>query len=264
MLRMLRRLHRRTGHPHWLDLPVPAALWAVGDLHGRADLMARMEQRIRAETPSATVVYLGDLIDRGPDSRAVIERMLAPAEGLTRLALLGNHEDMALRFLDHPEAADRWLDHGGTEALVSWGVTPAPGEGAAALCRRFEAALPAAQRDFLATLPLGLTIGRHVLTHAGAAAELPLSAQGKSELVWQRHGEIADLLPPADLGARIVVHGHVPGRAIRAAGWRINLDTNAWKSGRLSAARLYQDRDPDFVTVAAGPSDAAADAPGRP
>lgn len=247
--KLLKRLHHRHDQPGWMDQPVPEALWAVGDVHGRFDLYDRLEASIRKRTPQATIVLLGDLIDRGPGSRQMIARMLDPDPQIMRLAVLGNHEDMALRFLDHPQTAERWLDHGGTEALADWGIVRAPGESATTLRNRWQAVLGWGEHDFLRSLPLARAFGRYILTHAGAAAEVPLAMQGKAELVWQRHGEIDDLLPPVDLGDRIVVHGHVPGERIRAAGWRINLDTNAWRSGRLSAARLFPDRAPEFLTV---------------
>lgn len=247
--KLLKKRHHRPNGPGWIDQPVPQALWAVGDVHGRIDLYDRLEARIRRLTPEATIVLLGDLIDRGPGSRQVIARMLEPDPHLTRLAILGNHEDMALRFLDDPEAALRWLDLGGAEALADWGIVRSRGETATALRDRWQGVLNPDEHAFLKALPLARSFGRHVLTHAGAAAEVPLSVQGKPELVWQRHGEIDDLLPPADLDGRMVVHGHVPGPEIRANGWRINLDTGAWKSGRLSAARLHPDRAPEFLTV---------------
>lgn len=247
--RLLKKLHHRPDQPGWIEHPVPPALWAVGDVHGRMDLYDRLEAAIRRRTPQATIVLLGDLIDRGPGSRQILRRMLSPDPDLARLAILGNHEDMALRFLDHPETAERWLDHGGAEALADWAILRAPGESATSLRNRWQAVLGWEEHEFLRGLPLARSFGRHVLTHAGAAAEVPLAAQGKPELVWQRHAEIEDLLPPADLGARVVVHGHVPVGAIRSHGWRINLDTGAWKSGRLSAARLYPDREPDFLTL---------------
>ncbi len=248
--KLLKKLHPGPDQPLWIDHDMPAALWAVGDVHGRMDLYDRLERIIRSQTPEATIVLLGDLIDRGPGSRRMLERVLTPDARLQRLTILGNHEDMALRFLDHPESAERWLDHGGTEALADWGIRRTAGETLTALRNRWQACLTWEEHDLLRRMPLGRRFGRYLLTHAGAAAEMPLSAQGKAELVWQRHGEIDDLLPPIDLGDRIVVHGHVPGKVIRASGWRINLDTGAWKSGRLSAARLFADRPPEFVTVA--------------
>jgi serine/threonine protein phosphatase 1 len=247
--KLLKKLHDRRAPAVWVEHPVPPALWAVGDVHGRVDLYDRLEAMIRRRTPQATVVLLGDLIDRGPQSRQVIARMLAPDPAITRLAILGNHEDMALRFLDHPESAERWLTHGGAEALADWGITRMPGESVTALRNRWQDVLGWEEHAFLRALPLGRSFGSHVLTHAGAAAEVPLRAQGKAELVWQRHGEIADLLPPADLGERIVVHGHVPVEHATVHGWRINLDTGAWKSGRLSAARLQPGRDPELLVV---------------
>lgn len=253
-------LGRLLGRPGSLiaALVPEGMLWAVGDVHGRLDLYRAVEARIaraaRDEGRTQTVVLLGDMIDRGPESRGMIEHLLAPPpEGLRRHALRGNHEDMALRFLAKPGAHAAWLDFGGLETLASYGVSP--GEGAPDLpgiADAFRAALPEAHLGFLRGLPAGLHAGRWVLTHAGAAPETPLSRQTSGDLTWARHAAIPDLLPPADLGGRTVVHGHVPVSEPIAQGWRINVDTGACFTGRLTAVRLPAEGDPAFLTVTEG------------
>lgn len=224
------------------------ALWAVGDVHGWLALAQAIEARVRARDPVATIVFLGDVIDRGPDSRGMIDWLLSPPPpGITRRCLLGNHEDMALRFLARPAEAAAWLRFGGGETLASYGVTVEAGEDPRALASAFAAALPEEHRAFLAGLPVGLAMGRYVLTHAGAAAEVPLARQNRAQLVWERHAAIADLLPPRDLGDRFVVHGHVPVPGPLRSGWRINVDTGAYASGRLTAVRLPRDGEPEFI-----------------
>lgn len=242
----------RAGAPVWRDIGVPDALWAVGDVHGRADLYARAEVRIRDLTPGPlTIVLLGDVIDRGPDSRAMLDLLTAPApEGVTRLCLMGNHEDMALQFLQSPLAHRGWLTAGGDQVLRSYGIDVAPEAPPVALRDQWRAVLPAPHLAFLRALPHGITAGRHILTHAGAEADTPLARQSRRDLIWGKHAAIADLRPPADLGDRLVVHGHVPVPAPVQTGWRLNLDTGAWKTGRLSAARLYPDRPHDSLTIA--------------
>lgn len=228
----------------------PGPLWAVGDLHGWLALAQSVEARILDRDPGATIVYLGDVIDRGPDSRGAIDWMLSdPPAGSVRLCLLGNHEDMALRFLRRTREAAAWLRFGGLETLASYGVQVGEGDTPEQLSKRFAAVLPAAHRAWLETLPVGLAFGRFVLTHAGAAAEVALGLQTRQQLVWERHAAIADLIAPGDLGDRIVVHGHVPVPGPQQSGWRINVDTGAYASGRLTAVRLPQDGSPEFLTV---------------
>lgn len=239
-----------------IDLDPPDRLWAVGDVHGCVSLCRAIERRIADEGLPVTIVWLGDLIDRGPDSRGVIEHMLAPPrQGISRHCLLGNHEDMALRFLDAPMANRDWLGFGGRETLASYGV-PAGDENAdpAKLAARFREVLLAEHLDFLRSRPVMIRAGRYILTHAGAAAETPLMRQTRADLIWPRHAAIPDLLPPADLGARLVVHGHIPIGIPRAEGWRINVDTGAFATGRLSAVRLSETEAPRFLTVEGPPA----------
>lgn len=233
--------------------PEPApegVLWAVGDVHGWLVLAEAIEARIRDRDPGAAIVFLGDVIDRGPDSRGMVDWLLSePPAGISRRCLLGNHEDMALRFLKRPREAAAWLRFGGRETLASYGVRADEGDRPEDVAAAFAAALPGPHRDWFSALPAGLAFGRYVLTHAGAAAEIALSDQTKAQLVWERHGDVADLIPPEDLGARVVVHGHVPVPAPVRSGWRINVDTGAYATGRLSAVRLPQDGAPEFMTV---------------
>jgi serine/threonine protein phosphatase 1 len=234
------------------ELAPEGALWAVGDVHGCLTEYREIEARIVAGGLPATIVLLGDVVDRGPDSRGMLDLLTAPpTEGLTRLCLLGNHEDMMLAFLASPGANRAWLDFGGRETLRSYGCSH-DGRDPPALAAALRDSMPAEHRRYLESLPvLALTPG-FVLSHAGAAAETPLTAQRKADLVWARHGEVADLLPPADLGDRIVVHGHVPVPLLRQAGWRINLDTGAFATGRLSAARLSPGAAPVFMQSGPG------------
>lgn len=250
---LLRRFAGQSRAAVWRTLDDPGALWAVGDVHGCTDLYRKLEERILNETDlPATVVLLGDMIDRGPDSRGMLELLLAePPAGLRRVALMGNHEDMALRFLSNPEGSRGWLGYGGRETLLSYGVAVDDATPPAALRDLWRRALPAVHLTYLTGLPHAIGAGRHILTHAGADAEVPLARQGRTALVWHRHAEIGDLIPPADLGDRIVVHGHVPVAEARLNGWRLNLDTHAFRTGRLTAACLFPDAPPQVVTIVA-------------
>lgn len=236
-----------------VPLAVNGPIWAVGDVHGCLALYRRLEGQILSEAgAAATIVLLGDMIDRGPDSRGMIDYLLGvPPSGVRRLALLGNHEDMLLRFLAKPEVSRAWLGFGGVQTLASYGITAKDdgGDELTDLARQLADAMPAEHLDYLRHLPVGFDAGRYLLTHAGAGPEVPMAEQGKGDLTWARHAEVADLLPPADLGGRTVVHGHVPVEEPVMAGWRINVDTGAFATGRLSAVRLADPFKPVFLTV---------------
>jgi serine/threonine protein phosphatase 1 len=259
----LSRLFRRFGAGRLTDLfeerAVRGPVWAVGDIHGCLDLYLDIEARIAADAAETgqtqTIFVLGDMIDRGPDVRGTLDHLrAAPPPRIDRTCLMGNHEDMLLRFLGNPEANRAWLSFGAWPTLGSYGVVPDPSlavQDAARLAGALRAALGPATIAFLKGLPVGIVAGPFVLTHAGTAPETPLARQTRHDLLWARHGEIDDLLPPADLGDRIVVHGHVPVDAPMARGWRINVDTGAFATGRLTAVRLAAGEAPCFVTTGA-------------
>lgn len=240
--------------------PEPAALYAVGDVHGCLGLYRRIETEIRADATArgflgrAVIVLLGDVIDRGPDSAAMIDHLLAaPPEGLARICLLGNHEDMMLRFIENPAANRTWLDHGGVQTLASYGIGPDPRQGFAIPARRMrqiiEAHVPAEHLEFLRGLPAFARTGRHFLAHAGGDPSRPLAGQGRSEMIWPRLIADPEALPPADLAGRIIVHGHVPVSAPRLDTWRINVDTGAYATGILSGVHLSADAPPRLFSV---------------
>ncbi|MBW6505862.1 MAG: metallophosphoesterase [Rhodobacteraceae bacterium] len=239
-----------------LDPPLPT-IYAVGDVHGRLDLYRAMEARIAADAvPGAKlIVLLGDIIDRGPDSAGMIDHLLAPAPmGTTRLCLLGNHEDMALQFLRDPDPRADWLAYGGAEMLASYGIardiTALHALSPKALAMRIAAHIPQEHVDFLAGLPLYLHAGRHYLCHAGVDPAQPLDQQDRQTLLWSRRFADPESLPPPDLApGGLVVQGHMPVTAPSQRDWRINVDTGAYVTGRLSAVRLVQGLAPVFLAA---------------
>lgn len=224
--------------------PQVRRVYAVGDVHGRLDLLLRMEALIRADlgrfpVDTALVCCLGDLVDRGPDSAGVVEHMSRPpADGLRRRCLRGNHEQRMLDFLRAPvRYGPGWLTYGGREALRSYGVeVPAEVEpdqlvdAAGALRAR----LPAHHLRYLRELPVGLRWGRYLFVHAGLNPDCPLDAQPYDDLLWVRE---PFLECRRDWGYT-VVHGHVVHPEPQLMPNRIGLDTGAFWSGRLSAAAL--------------------------
>lgn len=261
MLDRLRRLFARPAAPApGIYLPPPYPLiYAVGDIHGEAALYRRLVARLaddRAEQAGgarALLVILGDMIDRGPDSAAMIDLLCGPPpQGFDRMCLMGNHEQMALDFLTDPQPNSAWLDHGGAETLASYGIAPDARLGYRMPARRLSALVaahvPAEHLAFLRGLPAWLRAG-HFFCHAGPAPDRPLLGQDLRPLLWSRGFADPALPPPPDLGAALVIHGHVPVAAPVQRGWRINIDTGAYASGRLSAVRLAPGAPPAFLSV---------------
>ncbi|MBP1804846.1 metallophosphoesterase [Rubellimicrobium aerolatum] len=206
---------------------------AIGDVHGRDDLLARLFDRLDRDHPGRPVILVGDLIDRGEDSAGVIARLRQRPE-IT--VLLGNHEAMLLAFLDDEERKPgRWLRHGGLQMLASYGIggiTPTTA-GPAALARArdaLRAAMGEAALAWLRDRPLLWRSGNVVVTHAGADPALPPEDQS-DELVW---GHPRYDRPRGD--GLWIVHGHKVVPEPQVAPGRIAIDTGAYATGRLTAA----------------------------
>jgi len=230
----------RQPEPRAAEAPPGTCLFAVGDIHGRIDLLQTLERRIvdealRRQAPRNVVIYLGDYVDRGRHSRAVIEHLLSqPPPGFESVHLKGNHEDFMLRFLDDVALGPNWLTYGGMETLASYGVEPPyPHADLADLeraRRALGAALPPTHRAFLDGLRLSHQEGGYVFVHAGLKPGVALAEQRAEDMLWIRE---SFLNSTADFGA-VVVHGHtiVPEPTVRPN--RIGIDTGAFVSGRLT------------------------------
>ena len=223
------------------ELPPGLRIYAVGDIHGRFDLLEKLGEHIRQDLADNPVdrsleIYLGDYVDRGPDTRSVLDYLIAaPGYCDQRICLKGNHEDILLRFLREPEVLDHWRDLGGLETLFSYGVQPprSTGPEAASQCRdAFERALPENHLTFLQSLPLHFGVGSYLFVHAGLRPGRPLDEQDERDLLWIR-GPFLD--SRKDHG-HIVVHGHTPQEDYEVLPNRINIDTWAYLSGRLTCA----------------------------
>jgi serine/threonine protein phosphatase 1 len=209
------------------------SLYIVGDLHGSAGLLRRIEAAILADMNGkpAHFILLGDLIDRGPDSADVLDHMLRrPPAGLTRHAILGNHEGMFLRFLQNPAHAADWLNFGGRETLASYGIDP---NNFAALApkqqrQQIDANIPATHRSFLAELPAILTWGDVIFAHAGFDFAVPLAAQSEDTVLWARAPTAPETLPRG----HILVHGHFPIHIADLTQPVINMDVGAYITNR--------------------------------
>lgn len=218
---------------------------AIGDVHGRADLLLKLDRVIEADRPGWPVVFLGDYIGRGDESREVLQLLMsvAPDGDPPVTCLMGNHERMLLDFLDNPARnARRWLKNGGLQTLASYGVAPprAAGDDPAALEAlrdRLADAMGAAVIDWLRARPLTWRSGDVWAVHAGADPAVPIEAQAPEVLLWghrdfPRH-------PRAD--GQWVVHGHTVVETPGMAEGRIAVDTGAYATGRLTAAAISRD-----------------------
>lgn len=220
-------------------VPDGVRVYAIGDIHGCARLLDALVRMIVEDARNATVrqkllVFLGDYVDRGPDSRGVLDRLSGPPPaGFGTIFLRGNHEQAMLDFMAAPEENDRWLDFGGDATLLSYGIraqSMTPVAAAAAL----EEALPARHRSFLQHLRLNVTIGDYFFVHAGVRPGVPLDAQSKDDMLWIR----GDFLRSGKDFGKIVVHGHTICPAPEELSNRINVDTGAYASKRLSCVVL--------------------------
>lgn len=231
---------RQRGTP---EAPPDERLYAVGDIHGRADLLGHLLTLIDS-APGETaprLVFLGDYVDRGPASHAVIERLAAlkeapPAGWRPPVFLKGNHEAALMDFLAAPDERPDWLDWGGVETLQSYGVEQVDRRAPHDLAEEFAARLPAAHRAFFDGLSLSYTAGDYFFAHAGVRPNVPLADQQEQDLLWIR-GEFHRMAPEARPD-KVVVHGHEPQKRPLDAGWRICVDTGAVWSDVLTAVAL--------------------------
>ncbi len=246
-------------------VPAGRRVYAVGDIHGRADLLLRLvddllEDSRRGEYEGRPIlIFLGDYVDRGFQSKDVIDILLSSAlSPFETYFLKGNHEQAMLQFLGDPGIGPRWTQFGGAETLVSYGVKPPRTQTSVdewrAACDELHRVIPPEHVHFLNSLDLSVRIGDYVFVHAGVRPGVPLEAQAEQDLLWIREEFLMDRRP---LGA-VIVHGHTPAARPFRDGRRIGLDTGAYLSGKLTAAR-FEHETVEFITT--GPRIEAAAVP---
>jgi serine/threonine protein phosphatase 1 len=223
-------------------------IYAIGDVHGCHDALLALEERIRTDAAARMaerplILYLGDYVDRGPASRAVIEHLATAdhGDGIERIALCGNHDDTFLKFIFNPHQHLRWLDYGGDATLRSYGLELADypdREGAMdALCAALRHAVPRYHVDFLQALPITLTSGDRLFVHAGIVPGIPLANQQDHDLIWIREPFLSQG-PGLPL---TVIHGHTAGKEPVFGKGRICIDTTCYATGRLTALKVTPD-----------------------
>lgn len=234
---------RRASYP-----PIQSArpIYVIGDVHGRADLLVALVDRIMQDAAALgedamrpELVFVGDIVDRGPDSRSVIEFLIAVQDWpeLESTFLVGNHELMLLQFLNDPVIARRWLRHGGYETLLSYDPGRIGDLGNDDELRRLAGILREAMGphlEFVENLRPWHSNGNLLITHAGADPMLAPSQQTIEALVW---GVPSFFEHPREDGLW-VVHGHTIVEAPIAREGRIAIDTGAYKTGLLTALKV--------------------------
>ncbi|WP_411037383.1 metallophosphoesterase [Shinella sp. BYT-45] len=234
-------LHRRR-------LAIPAdrpLIYAIGDVHGCHDALLALEERIRTDAADHAhlrplILYLGDYVDRGPASNAVIEHLAAErhSDGIERIALCGNHDDTFLKFIFDPQQHRRWLDFGGDATLRSYGLALHDyldrADGMEVLGKDLQARIPSHHVAFLQNLPVALLSGKRLFVHAGIRPGVPLWRQEDHDMIWIREPFLSEGpgLPVT------VIHGHTAGLEPVFGKGRICIDTTCYATGRLTALKV--------------------------
>jgi serine/threonine protein phosphatase 1 len=228
------------GRAAWPKGKQGSRAYAIGDVHGRLDLLdallAKVEADILSRPPARNfVIFLGDYIDRGPDSSGVIERLLSWRPAFARLIFLGgNHEEVMLRVLrGDAEVLQSWMKFGGAECIDSYGLdsTALRQTDPAAAIELIRAKVPRAHRQFLEDLADTFSFGDYLFVHAGVRPGLGLNEQERHDLRWIREPFLSDIKEHGFM----VVHGHTIVSRVEERPNRIAIDTGAYHSGVLTA-----------------------------
>ncbi len=238
-------------------IPDGRRVYAIGDIHGRADLLRKLLDSIQKDALGGSysgkpvLIFLGDYVDRGMQSKQVIDVLLSKAMSPFETHFLkGNHESAMLDFLLDPSVGPRWAEYGGAETLASYGVRPPRSRTSvddwAAASEELKRVLPREHLHFLRNLELSLRIGDYLFVHAGLRPGVEIERQSERDLLWIRDEFLNDSRP-FDV---VVVHGHTPTPRPHRDYRRIGLDTGAYLSGKLTAAR-FEHESVNFLSTTA-------------
>jgi serine/threonine protein phosphatase 1 len=235
-------MHRSAAPSRSVSASAPAdtRIYAIGDIHGRADLLSEVTARIdddmkRRPIAHTVEVYLGDYIDRGPHSKAVIDLLAVRLVANRAVCLRGNHEAVMEGFLQDPAILPHWLQLGGMQTLESYGIElHDENESAFDVHRRFVDAFPRAHELVMQCLRHQFTCGDFLFVHAGIRPGIPIERQDINDLIWIRD----EFLDSTRKHERFVVHGHTPVPHPDIRHNRINIDTCAWRKGTLTCIAI--------------------------
>ncbi len=243
--KLLNNLFGQSGKaPKSPQVPDGTRYYVIGDIHGRMDLFAAMIGEIEADDAACspantTVVLLGDLVDRGPDSATVLHRSREWMKTRNVRILAGNHEEMFLDAFEDIDVLRHFFKHGGRETIMSFGLS-AEQFSEMSLEEHFAALpqlVPQADRDFMAGFEEMIIAGDYVFVHAGIDPELPLKQQKRLDLLWIREKFLSHEGPLP----KVVIHGHTIFNEVVDCGNRIGIDTGAFRTGVLTALVLEAD-----------------------
>lgn len=229
-----------SSHPITASTPADTRIYAIGDIHGRADLLSEITARIdddirRRPIAQAIEVYLGDYIDRGPDSKTVVDLLAVRLVTHHAVCLRGNHEAVMEGFLQDPAILPYWLELGGMQTLESYGIElHDENANAINIHRRFIDAFPRAHELVMQCLRDQFVCGDFLFVHAGIRPDIPIERQDINDLIWIRD----EFLDSTQKHERFVVHGHTPVPHPDIRHNRINIDTCAWRTGTLTCVAL--------------------------
>lgn len=218
-------------------------IYAIGDIHGRLDRLEAIYEAIdgdplRHDFDQVFEIYLGDYVDRGPHSMGVIDSLLQRLRERTVIALKGNHESLFQDALIDQGAASAWRQFGGIETMTSYGVRvrlPITDTVFEQFHREWIAAVPRSHRTFMESLPFSVSDGGYFFCHAGIRPGIALNRQIEADLLWIRD----EFLESKRWHGARIVHGHTPVETPEIKPNRINLDTGAYMTGRLTCLRLH-------------------------
>jgi len=226
-------------------LPDGLRIYAIGDIHGRSDLLQQLftviDVDIKTSQPERAIqVFLGDYVDRGPDSRGVLDLLIGRGQSHETVFLKGNHEAFFMDVLNEPAKLTDWRQYGGLTTLMSYGVRPTMNpnsEDQVALIKALAEAVPADHVRFMESLRPSFTCGDFFFVHAGVRPGVPLEQQREDDLFWIRE----EFLNSEDDFGKYVVHGHTPVSVPDIRHNRINIDTGAYATGNLTLLTMQGD-----------------------
>lgn len=231
----------RNAQKQTYELPHGERIYAVGDIHGRLDLFQQLIQKIEADdaartTANTTIILLGDLIDRGPESSGVIDAAIELGNTRTVRTLCGNHEEMLLKAIDDVKYMRPFLKYGGREAVLSYLDNPSEFNNLSfeEVRQRLIDCIPDKHLTFLRNLEEKIIVGDYVFVHAGVRPGVSIEDQASADLRWIREPFLSFDEP----GRHCVVHGHTISSEPEVKAGRIGIDTGAYQSGKLTAVGL--------------------------
>lgn len=230
-------------------------VFAIGDVHGMIDLARKAEMKIADDydfDPDTTLIlYLGDLVDRGPETAFLLDWLLVRSKtGAERMFLRGNHEEMMEAFLNDPGQHMNWLDFGGYETLNSYGIMQSHKKlhnmRAKDLTVLLQTTISDSHRRFIADTIDAIESESFLFVHAGVVPDLPIAKQSRDDFLWAR-----DRFMAHEGGfEKTIVHGHTPVKTARYSHDRVSVDTGAYQTGRLTVAKIaIETNSVEFIVV---------------